>query len=91
MRERYTHGHVRLPPSSVSLLFAAGFGKWQDDHKVKCVITWKKFEDWASAIYKWVRCVCVSAPRQHLINSFFPGEGRGPRRRRSYLHSVRDL
>jgi ESCRT-II complex subunit VPS25 len=30
-----------------------GLGKWQDDKKAKCVVTWKSFDEWAAAIYEW--------------------------------------
>ena len=37
----------------VSLLLSRGFGKWQDEERTICAISYKSFSDWANIIYSW--------------------------------------
>jgi len=49
----------RLAPAAaqtfLEALVAAGQGRWLDNNKTRCIILWKKLEEWADVIQQWSR------------------------------------
>jgi hypothetical protein len=49
------------------LTTAAGYGKWKDEQKSACVVTWKKMDEWGNLIYQWVRRPLASRSRARSL------------------------
>eukprot|EP00457_Paulinella_chromatophora_P012918 gb/GEZN01013171.1/.p1 GENE.gb/GEZN01013171.1/~~gb/GEZN01013171.1/.p1 ORF type:complete len:186 (+),score=28.55 gb/GEZN01013171.1/:127-684(+) len=39
----------------LDVLCQAGYGTWQDEKHTRCGVSWRKFDEWGNAIYKWAQ------------------------------------
>jgi ESCRT-II complex subunit VPS25 len=49
------HLNAEARTAFLSALVDAGNGEWLDPQRSRCLVLWRKLDDWAELVYKWVR------------------------------------
>ena len=85
--ELLAHGRECLSPASFALNPTRGSAEWANKEKTKMLLLWKKPEEWALIIEKWVRSPAYVRSPSTSPDRGWPGAR--PRDAGQHLHALR--